>query len=214
MTDLFQILAPMLLIDMLNPVLLGLMIYASGTSRPVANSSALLLGHTLAYFLAGYALSFGVDKISALMENPGTVDYVISLLLGVFCIYWGLTPKKPAATADELNWELTPFKCLLFGSVLNVVGLPLAIPYLGAIDQILKADISLTQAWLVLTVYNVGYALPFSMVPISILVMGKGSKPFLEKLSAGMNWLIEKAMPWLIVLLGLWLLYDAAMYFV
>ena len=65
-----------------------------------------------------------------------------------------------------------------------------------------------------LLVYNLGYALPFSLVPISILVMGKDSKPFLEKLSAGMNWLVEKAMPWLIVLLGLWLVYDAAIYFV
>ena len=50
MTELLAVIAPFLLIDALNPVLFAMLIYAAGSARPIANSSAMLLGHTLAYF--------------------------------------------------------------------------------------------------------------------------------------------------------------------
>lgn len=213
MIDLLQGLAPILLVDMLNPILLALLIFAAGSDKPVANSAAMLLGHTLTYFVAGYGLSFGVEKLSALMDNPGQVDYVISGLLGVVCVYFAVKPTKPSTEPDLPDWQLTPLKCFGFGAVINAIGLPFAIPYLGAIDQILKADISALQAWSALTIYNVTYALPFAIVPVSILIMGERSKPLLEKLDTAMAWATDNAMPWLIFGLGLWLIYDAGVYF-
>ncbi|MEH6569171.1 MAG: GAP family protein [Halioglobus sp.] len=213
MLETVQILAPILLVDILNPVLLALLIFAASTDKPVANSAAMLLGHTITYFIAGYGLSFAVEKLSALMENPGAVDYAISGLLGVYCLYWSLKPAKPSTEPDIPDWQLTPLKCLFFGGVVNVIGLPFAVPYLGAIDQILKADVSLTEAWTLLGLYNVVYAMPFAIVPGSILLMGERSKPLLESLSRSMDWLADKAMPWLILVLGLWLVYDAVAYF-
>ncbi len=41
MTELLAVITPLLLIDALNPVLFALLIYAAGTARPVANSSAI-----------------------------------------------------------------------------------------------------------------------------------------------------------------------------
>ena len=47
--ELLSILTPLLLVDVLNPVLFAALVFAAGAPRPVANSAALLLGHTLAY---------------------------------------------------------------------------------------------------------------------------------------------------------------------
>lgn len=58
MLELLPRLAPILAIDILNPVLFAVLIYASGTTRPVLNSSALLLGGFLV-----------VDAIS--LDRPG-----------------------------------------------------------------------------------------------------------------------------------------------
>jgi cytochrome c biogenesis protein CcdA len=213
MIDVLQGLAPILLIDMLNPILLALLIFAASSDKPVANSAAMLLGHTLTYFFAGYLLSFGVEKLSAFMDNPGTTSFAISGLLGVLCVYFAVKPNKPSTEPDLPEWELTPLKCFGFGAVINGIGLPFAIPYLGVIDQILKANLPLLESLTLLGIYNVAYALPFAIVPVSILVMGERSKPLLVKLDMAMEWAADEAMPWLIFGLGLWLIYDAGRYF-
>jgi len=205
---------PFLLVDVLNPVLLALLVYATTSGRPVLNSSAMLFGHTLTYFVAGVALSFGVERISAVLENPGLAYYSISGVLGVFFVWWGLQPNKPSSEPDEPDWELTPLKSFGFGSVVNAIGLPFAVPYLGAIDQILKADLSDAAGLGVLAAYNLAYALPFAVVPLSILLLGEQrSKPLLEKMSAGMEWAADTVMPWLIFALGLYLIWDSINYF-
>ena len=47
---------PILLVDVANPVLLAMVLLALATDRPFLNSIMLILGHTLAYFLAGVAI--------------------------------------------------------------------------------------------------------------------------------------------------------------
>ena len=56
------ILLPILLSDIVNPVLFAFMVYAAGSSRPVMSSSAMLLGHTLSYFSFGIGLILTVDQ--------------------------------------------------------------------------------------------------------------------------------------------------------
>ena len=51
--DLRAVLIPVLIADVVNPVLFAALIYALGSRRPFALSSALLLGHTAAYLSAG-----------------------------------------------------------------------------------------------------------------------------------------------------------------
>ena len=51
MTELLPRLIPILVIDVLNPVLFALMVVAVGTNRPIANSTAFLAGHYLAVFI-------------------------------------------------------------------------------------------------------------------------------------------------------------------
>lgn len=48
MLGLWAVLSPMLLADVVNPVLFAFMVYAVGTERPLGNSISALLGHTTA----------------------------------------------------------------------------------------------------------------------------------------------------------------------
>ena len=218
MGELLAILTPILVIDVMNPVLLAILVFAAGASRPFANSASLLAGHTVAYFVAGIGVSFGVEQIADfithMMENPGTIDFVLGGFIGVCCLSWSIKAlRQPPIEQKMPEWKLTPLKCFGFGMVVNFIGVPFALPYFAAVGQILKADLTLNGSLAALAIYNIGYALPFAVVPGSILVMGDRSKPFLERLNGWMMSAGTKAMPWFIGLLGAFMLFDAIYYF-
>lgn len=215
MTELFVVIPPLLLVDVLNPVLFAVLIFAADSSRPVLNSSALLLGHTLAYFVVGIVASFAVDAIAERLANPEPVDFGIELAVGLACLYAVLASRKGGASEPRNPaGELQPLQALIYGAIINFIGAPFALPYLAAVSQILDADLSTTAALLVLTMYNLAYALPFAIVPVLVLVMGDRAKPLLRRINEVLVRGADMLMPWLMLLLGLWLTADAVNYFV
>ena len=205
---------PILLVDVLNPVLFAMLVFAAGSNRPVANSTAMLVGHTLAYLLAGMAISLGIEQIADRLANPRAIDFVISGLIGIVLLLMAIpTKKKGAPSVPESEWQLTPLKCVGFGAVVNFVGIPFAVPYFAAVDQILKADLSMGESFSTLLVYNIAYALPFLVVPVMVAVSGERAKPLLEKINGYLTRAADFAMPWMFGLLGLALLADAIAFF-
>ena len=218
MVELFAILLPILVVDILNPVLLGLLIFMAGTKRPVATGFALLCGHTAAYFVVGVVLAQSINEISEFLvdwfNNPSTLDFIVGAAIGIFCFYQALRPARPSsASQEEPTWEPTPFKCFGYGALISVVSIPFALPYFAAIDQILKADLTTVGSLLVLAAYNIGYALPFIAIPVIVVVMGDLAGPVLDKLNRAIVSLTTRLTPYLLGLLGIWLLFDAAYYF-
>jgi threonine/homoserine/homoserine lactone efflux protein len=214
MLDLLPILLPILLVDIVNPVLFAMLVFAAGTSRSVANSSALLAGHTLAYFVAGVVVSAGIDQVADRLANPRHIDFVLSGLVGLGLLWMVLPTKRQGAPkANEPEWELTPMKCLGFGAVVNFIGIPFALPYFAVVDQILKADLTMPESLGALAIYNVVYALPFTIVPAAVAVSGESAKPLLEKINGFLVRASDIVMPWMLGLLGLALVADSIVYF-
>jgi len=214
MFELLPTLLPIFLIDFLNPVLFAMLVFAAGSQRGIANSSALLMGHTLAYFVAGVAIAYGMEQIAGRLANPHRIDFVISGIVGLGLLWMLVQTKRDGApVADEPEWELTPLKCLGFGAVVNFIGIPFALPYFAAVDQILKADLSLAESVTTLGIYNIAYALPYVVVPAMVAVSGESAKPFLEKINGFLVKASDIIMPWMLGLLGLALLADSAVYF-
>ena len=215
MAEVLAILFPFLMVDVLNPALFALLVVAAGSSRPVVNSSTMLLGHTAAYFLAGFAISFGLEQLSERLANPERIDFVIGGLIGALLIWVFFRMRRSGApAADEPEWELTPLRCLGFGALINFIGIPFALPYFGAVDQILKANLDMADSLNVLALYNIGYALVFAVVPVSVAMVGDRAKPLLERINQFLVRASEVAMPWMILLLGIWLLFDVGYFFV
>ena len=210
MTELLPKLIPLLVVDVLNPVLFALLIVAVGTSRPLANSTAFLAGHTAAYFISGIIIALGLNQITDRLDNPHPVDFVIELLVGLLCL-WAALASRDGKASEERNpeGELTPAYCFGYGAVVNFIGIPFALPYFAVVDQLLKANLSIESSLLVLMFYNTAYALPFVLVPIMVALMGDTSKPILDKINNVLASLVDRFMPILLFLLGAALSVDA-----
>jgi hypothetical protein len=214
MLDLLTAALPILLVDVLNPALFAMLVFAAGSDQPAVNSAAMLAGHTLAYFLAGIAVSFGVEQLATRLANPEPVDFVISGLVGVGLLSIVLPVKRTGAPArDEPEWQLTPLRCFGFGAIINFVGIPFALPYFAFVDQLLKASLSTPASLTALGFYNVAYALPFTVVPVAVAFAGARARPLLDSINRMLTRAADLMMPWLFGLLGIALLADSVAFF-
>ncbi|RLA25039.1 MAG: hypothetical protein DRQ62_03715 [Gammaproteobacteria bacterium] len=215
MLEIWKILTPILIADIVNPVLFAFMVYAAGTKKPLINSLAILIGHTFAYFCAGIALSLGLESLIHRLENPHHADYYIALLVGLLLLWVGvLACRKPEPAAQKKSGNLTPIKALGLGAVVNFVGIPFALPYFAALDQILKLNATVVETLMLLLSYNLLYALPFTIVPILVVIFGQRSQSILQSINVFLERVSAVLMPVLLFLLGGALLADAVMYFV
>lgn len=214
MTEIWTTLIPILLADVLNPVLFAFMVYAAGSDRPVANSSAMLLGHTVAYLVAGIALSYGLESVSERLANPKRIDFFIEAAVGLILLWIAFKSRSADARGPQKDPPgIGPGSAFGFGMVINFIGIPFAVPYFAAISQILKSDPTFVQALGMLIAYNLLYALPFAIVPLSVALMGERSQPLLHKINDVLDRVSGFLMPIVLALVALALLADAVTYF-
>jgi cytochrome c biogenesis protein CcdA len=200
----------LLIVDVLNPVLFALLVLAVGTHRPYANSISLLAGHTFSYFVSGIVIALGLNQITDRLNNPLPIDFVIGLLIGLLCLWAALASRDGKASEEKTpERELTPAYCFGYGAVVNFIGVPFALPYFAAVDQILKANLSTETSVLVVAIYNVTYALPFLLVPVAVAILGERSKPILERINNLLISMVDKLMPIMLFLIGAALTADA-----
>ena len=76
MGSLILILIPILLSDVINPVLLAAMVFALGSKRPLLNANAVLFGWLSLYFIAGIVLALGLESISEFLANPRPMIFI------------------------------------------------------------------------------------------------------------------------------------------
>jgi cytochrome c biogenesis protein CcdA len=213
-TDLLLILTPILLGDVANPVLFALLVYLAALPRGVLLSSAALAGHTAAYFGSGVLIAFAFAELTEFMSNPGTLGYVIGGLLGVVLLYvaWLSSRSSPDRQPEQPAKE-TPVSAFVTGAIVNFIGIPFGLPYFVAIDQILKADLSLGGSLAVLAGYNLAYMAPFLLVPVLTLALGENARAILEKMSGWVEKAGDVLLPLIMFALGVFLILDAGFYF-
>ncbi len=213
--ELWAVLLPILVADVVNPVLLAAVIYLLGSSRPVANPVAVLLGHTVAYFAAGVALAIGIEAITDRLMNPKPVDFSIEAVLGVALLAAGVAMARGRKAEAPLEDEqgMGPIGSFVLGAVVNLIGIPFAIPYFAAIAQILKADLAWTPSLSVLLLYNLLYALPFALVIAARMIFGKKADAPLQRLNERIDRMGEVLTPFLLIVLGVLFLLDAGWFF-
>jgi len=212
--SLWAVLAPILLVDLLNPVLLAAVTYALGTQRAIANASAIILGHTATYFAVGIGLALGIESLQQRLQNPEPTDFAIEIALGVILLGVGFAMTRTSGPpAVERGAGPSPWACFGMGAVINLIGIPFAVPYFGAIGQILKADLSAPEAFAVLGVYNLLYPLPFAAVVAARAMAGERADEPLRKLTDLVNRAGAILGPGMLLLLGAAFLADGVWYF-
>ena len=209
---------PILVSDILNPVLLAGVIFGLGSRRPFLNSTLLLLGWFVTYFAAGILLALGLDAIIDFFKTPRPIDFVVETILGLLLIGLGVyvvrsgQRQKKGREFDDAD-TLTAGTSFWIGASINLIGMPFAIPYFAFLGQILKADLDWLPALMVLLIYNLLYIFPFSLLILIRLIYREESDVLFKSISDGMEWLSGILMPILLFLVGGALLADAFIYF-
>ncbi len=209
---------PILVSDVLNPVLLAGVIFGLGSRRPFLNSTLLLLGWFVTYFAAGILLALGLDAIIDFFKTPRPIDFVIETVLGLLLIGLGVyvvrsgQRHKKGREFDDAD-TLSAGTSFWIGASINLIGMPFAIPYFAFLGQILKADLDWMGALMVLLIYNLLYVLPFSLLIFKRLIYRQESDVLFKSISDAMEWLSAILMPILLFLVGGALLADAFVFF-
>jgi cytochrome c biogenesis protein CcdA len=215
MMDLWAVLMPLLLADMVNPVLFGFIVYAAGTKSPVAAGTAALLGHTLAYFCVGLVLAPGVEFVEKRLAAPHSIDFAIGFCVGLLLVWAAIVSfKKKAIPRIKEYGDLSCLKAFGLGAVVNFLGTPFALPYFAALGQILKADLPPLDAVVVLVGYNFIYALPFMLVPFLVVALGDASTSLIKRISTWVEEVSSYLMPVILTLVGVALVMDGLLFFV
>ncbi len=225
MISLLLVLAGIALVDATSIVPIGIVPLAAllGGPRPVLGAVAFLAGIFAVYLLCGVVILLGlnvlVDAIgptfARLWNEPLAVELAIQIVLGVVLVVfgWRLARRRGERAATEPAGPVAPGRAFSLGAVLTLVGMPGAVPYFGAIDQVLRADLSPTGTATALVVYNVVF-----LVPLASLLLVRVAVPTRsEAIFAGVAAVAERGGRALIVallaLLGLVLAADGVGWF-
>jgi len=213
MTGLLLVLASIALLDStsLIPFSVVPMAVMLGGKRPAPTVMGFLAGILVVYMAAGVLLSFGLDAlfdslsawVTRLYSSPYTWELLLQIAIGVAMIAFGrkLALKRSTATERSAPEAVTPRQAFTFGAGLMLVGLPGALPYFGAVDQILRADLSSARSVLALLFYNLVFLAPFAALLIVRLVLpGRSESIFQRVASIAERWGRRFA---IVVLLGL-----------
>lgn len=216
MGQIFFILIPILVIDVLNPILLAGTIFSLGSRHPIVHSLAVLGSYLATYFLAGVLIAVGLEQFENVFRIPPGFDYTLELIVAALLFYFAWNQYKEGDThpEEELHQEkkMGVGSYLFLGLQINLVGLPFAIPYLAAIDQILKAELNVIPILWVLFVYNILYVFPyFLLIPLRLFYKNQSDTLF-ESINNRMHKICTKYMPILFLILGLLLVEDAVSY--
>ena len=222
MLELLLTLVPIVIVDAMNPVLAAAVIFALGTRRPYRAASWVLFGWFTVYFLAGIGLAVGLERITGALASPRPIDFVIQTPIALGLIWFAYKSARDSehSKADKRvpqaggsNHTLGVFAGILLGATINLVGLPFAIPYFAAIDQMLKADLSVGGAVFVLALYNLTYILPFAALALLRFIYRDQADALFERINAWMEKASAVIMPVMLFLIGAVLLVDAVLYF-
>jgi cytochrome c biogenesis protein CcdA len=219
MGSLILILIPILLTDVINPALLAAVIFTLGSKRPLLNANAVLFGWLSLYFIAGIILALSLESISEFLANPRPIDFYIEIVVGVLLIWLALRcfkkedPRKKEKDYGEAD-SLKTSSAFWIGASINLIGMPFAIPYFAAIDQILKTDLEWFPAVMALLIYNLLYILPFTLLILIRSVYKEKSDHLFASINEKMEKLGNIILPLMLFAIGGILIVDAIKYFV
>lgn len=218
-------LAVIALFDSLSMVPLAVipLTVALGGKRPWTLAGGFVGGISVAYFLAGIALLLGTDfffktfgaYLDRLWNQPNAIELTTQILLGLLLMaaaLWSRRTRNDRKTPRPAP-EPTPGAMFLLGASLVLIGLPGAVPYVAAIEQILRTEPGWVGALSYLAFYNLLFVSPFLLLMGVRYLVPQQSGRFFQMMAD----FALKAMPRLVVvfffLLGLVLVADGVGWF-
>ncbi len=225
MIDLTFILFAIALVDSTSMIPIGLFPLAAilGGRKPVIGGLSFISGIFLVYTLSGVLLLLGFDlvfeiigpSISRWWNQPNIVELGLQIVVGTLLLVYGLRQYRLpeiSASSDSAK-PVSPVGAFTLGSSLTVIGIPGAVPYFGAIERILRADLSSMASMGALIYYNFVFVLPFFVLFLLRILTPNQSKSIFGSISLLINRWSKPAIVGGFIILGIVLIADSIGWF-
>jgi cytochrome c biogenesis protein CcdA len=203
-------------IDSINPNALSVQIYLLSTAKPVTRSLAFIAGDFLATWIAGLLIILGIAPIIAQIFNSfNNIIVLLQFILGIVLVLLGFYFQKfykQSKTAKHPR-SLKPINTFILGVAIAFAEAPTALPYLGAIEQIVRANLSIYQTVGILTIYNFVFVLPLIILFLIYLRFQQRAITRLNSIQHLINQWFAKIMQVFLIVFGLILIFDSVAYF-
>lgn len=197
MGELVGILTSIALVDGMSMVPLTVVVSAIvfASPRPVTSFLTYIAGVFVAYYAFGVAVLLGLgsffERLNSwflkVWKHPDSLDLALQIAIGLVLLFFGvrMSARRRKREQDKLPDEpVTPWTAFVGGVVMTVVGMPGAVPFFAAADQLLRADLSHGAGATMLAYYVTIFVLPMFGFLIVRLVMGQRADAIFEKIDA------------------------------
>jgi cytochrome c biogenesis protein CcdA len=206
-------------LDSLNPTAVALQIYLLSTPKPMGRAIVFTLGVFSAYWVCGLLVTCGFGQlITTMIANfNGSFSedylYVGQLLIGIVLLSLGLRLEiSTSANSEKRPQNLTISRTFLLGLGVTIWEFPTALPYLAAIEQIVRARLDLFTTMSVLALYNLIFILPLIVLVIIYSLFQQQSASLLDRINRSIATWSPKILRVLIIGLGIILIVDSLAY--
>jgi cytochrome c biogenesis protein CcdA len=201
-------------VDSINPSALLATIVLLLRGRPGPRLVAVYLAAVLAAYLAiGLALVLGLGLTPGAVLESDAASLGQGVLGGAMLAYAVLAPARPRrrgpAEDPRLPAATTPVAVFALGIAVTVLELPTALPYLGAVGVITRADLAVGDWLPLLALYNLIFVLPPLALLAGHLALRQRAEPLMDRLRRRLDATAREGLLWLLGLVGFFLLADA-----
>jgi cytochrome c biogenesis protein CcdA len=201
-------------LDSINPSALLATVALLLRGRPARPLVAVYVAAVLVtYFAVGLALTVGLGLTPETVIRSDAA-YLAQAALGTGMLAYavlapGRTRRRGAATARRVPAATRPAAVFALGVAVTALELPTALPYLGAVGMMTRADLAVADWLPLLVIYNLIFVLPPLLLLAGHVALGERAGAPLERLRDRLGGTAREALPWVLGLVGFFLLADA-----
>jgi cytochrome c biogenesis protein CcdA len=169
------------------------------------------------YFAIGVVLTLGLGPTPReLLQSDAA--YLVQGVLGAVMLGYALVApgrRRQRSSPEPVRSpaSMRPLAVFALGMAVTVVELPTALPYLGAVGAITRADLALAEWLPLLVLYNLIFVLPPLALLAGHLALGTRADAVLGRLRDRLGGAAREGFLWLLGLVGFFLLADALRHF-
>jgi small neutral amino acid transporter SnatA (MarC family) len=223
---LFAVIGPIALIDSMSMIPLSILAMSvlAPTVQPLLGYFMFVLGILVAYYVFGMLVLLGLGvvfqqinaRVTQFWNNPNTPDMAFQIVLGAVLLFFGvrMANKRREKEAEKLPEEgFTPGRAFALGIGLTIVGMPGALPFFAAADQMLRADLSFAGNAFALGFYVVAFVVPMFVLLFIRIALGKSADAIFDAIDRFLGTWGRRIIMVLLIGLGAALLLDGIGWF-
>ena len=225
MTTLLALLTPIALINSVStlPPSAAGVVASLGSRQPYLTASAFIVGKFLPLFTFGLLLAIGLDTVfdqlkvraQGIWRDPSVLFVSLQLVIGtaMLVLAYHLSRDGQHRPDRKSTAGMTPIGAFSVAAGATLIGLPGALFYFAAIDQILRAELTAWQIVKAILFYNMIYLFPLVLIVLSRRLFGTRADLFFNALTKFFQQWGKRLMSYGMYFLGAVLVADAVGWF-